>query len=108
MDVDRKTRKKKEKEKKREKKKKSSLRRYVRNTQLMATNCGVTDHVTKFKQPEDPQLGFITTVAVEAVKEKKDLMVREHFWMCNLGTIFNGMNTRKDLNTVLKDRSSKN
>ena len=66
----------------------------------------MADHVTKFKLPEDPQLGFV--VAVEAVKEKKDLIVRENYWMCNLGTIFKGMNTRKDLNTVLKDRSSKN
>ena len=52
-----------------------------------------------------PQLGFLTIVAVEAVKEKKDLMVRENYWMCNLGTTFKGMNTRKDLNTVFKDRS---
>ena len=73
-----------------------------------ATKCGVADHVTKFKHPEDPQLGFLTIVAIETVKEKKDLIVRENYWMCNLGTIFKGMNTRTDLNTVLKDRSSKN
>ena len=73
-----------------------------------ATKCRVADHVTKFKHPGDPQLGFLTIVAVEEVKEKKDLIVRETYWMCNLGTIFKGMNTRKDLNTVLKDRSSSN
>ena len=73
-----------------------------------ATKCGVADHVTKFKHPEYPQLRFLIIVAVEAVKEKKDLIVRENYWMCNLDTIFKGMNTRKDLNTVLKDRSSKN
>ena len=67
----------------------------------------MADHVTKCKHPEDPQLGFLTIVAVEVVKEKKDLIVRENYWMCNLVTIFKGMNTRKDLNTVLKDRSSK-
>ena len=67
----------------------------------------MADHVTNFKHPKYPQLGFITIVAVEAVKEKKDLTVQENYWMCNLGTIFKGMNTRKDLNTVLKDRSSK-
>ena len=38
---------------------------------------GVADHVTKFKHPEDPQLGFLTIVAVEVVKEKKDLIVWE-------------------------------
>ena len=73
-----------------------------------ATKCGVADHVTKFKHHEDPQLGFLTIVAVEAVKEKTDLIVLENYWMCNLGTISKGMNTRKDLNTVLKDRSSRN
>ena len=38
-----------------------------------ATKCGVADHVTKCKHPEDPQLGFLTIVAAEAVKEKKRL-----------------------------------
>ena len=32
------------------------------------TKCGVADHLTKFKHPEDLQLGFLTVVAVEAVK----------------------------------------
>ena len=73
-----------------------------------ATKCGVADPVTNFKHPEDPPLAFLTIVAAEAVKEKKDLTVRENYWMCNLGTIFKCMNTRKDLNTVLKDRSSRN
>ena len=68
---------------------------------------GLLQNVTKFKHPEDPQLGFLIIVAVEAVKEKKDLIARENYWLCSLGTIFKAMNTRKDLNTVLKDRSSK-
>ena len=33
---------------------------------------------------------------------------RESYWTCDLGTIFKGMNTRKNLNTVFKDRSSRN
>ena len=36
-----------------------------------ATKCAVADHVTKFKHPEDPQLGFLTIVAIEAVKKRK-------------------------------------
>ena len=70
-----------------------------------ATKCGVADHVRKLEHPEDLQIGFLTIVAVESVKEKKDLIARENYWMCNLGTIFKSMNTR---NTVLKDRSSRN
>ena len=38
-----------------------------------ATKRGVADHVTKFKHPEDPQLGFLIIVAAEAVKWKKRL-----------------------------------
>ena len=87
---------------------KARWRHHKRDAKLKkATKCGVAHHVTNFKHPEDPQFGFLTIVAVEAVKEKKDLIVRNNYWMCNLGTIFKGMNTRKDLNTVLKDRSSK-
>ena len=65
-------------------------------------NVGWLTNVTKFKHPEDPQLGFLTIVAVEAVKEKKYLIVRENYWMCNLGTMFQGMNTRKDSKTDLQ------
>ena len=42
----------------------------------------MADHVIKFKHTEDPQFGFLTIVAVEAVKEKKDLIAREYYWMC--------------------------
>ena len=87
---------------------KAHWRNHKSDTKLKkVTKCGVADHVKKFKHPEDPQLGFLTIMAVEAVKEKKDLIVWENYWMCNLGTIFKGMNTRKDFNIVLKDRSSR-
>ena len=66
-----------------------------------ATKCGVADHVTRFPHPDDPQLDFLTIVAVEAVRGKKYLIVREDYWLCNLGAIFKGMNSRKDLNSVL-------
>ena len=69
-----------------------------------ATKCGVADHVTRFPHPDDPQLDFLTIVAVEAVREKRNLIVRENYWLCNLGTIFKGMNSRKDLNSVLSSR----
>ena len=36
-----------------------------------ATKCRVADHVTKCKHHEDPQLGFQTIVADEAVKTKR-------------------------------------
>ena len=66
-----------------------------------ATKCGVADHVTRVPHPDDPQLDFLTIVAVEAVRGKKYLIVREDYWLCNLGAIFKGMNSKKDLNSVL-------
>ena len=71
-----------------------------------ATKCGVADHVTRFLHPDDPQLDFLTIVAVEAVREKKNLIVREIYWLCNLGTIFKGINSGKDLNSVISSSSS--
>ena len=43
------------------------------------TTCGVADHVTRFPHSDDPHLGFLTIVAVEAVKEKKYLIMRENY-----------------------------
>ena len=54
-----------------------------------ATKCGVANHVTRFPYPDDPLLDFLTIVAVDAVREKKDLIVRENYWLCSLGTIYN-------------------
>ena len=70
----------------------------------------MADHVTQFKHPEDPRLGFLTTVAVEAVKEKEKRLDCPPGKLLDVqsGHIVMGMNTRKDLNTVFKDRSSKN
>ena len=52
------------------------------------TKCGVADHVTRFPHFDDPTLDFLMIVAVEAVREKRNLIVREKYWLCNLGTIF--------------------
>ena len=71
-----------------------------------ATKCEMADHVTRFPHPDDPQLDFLTIVAVEAVREKRNLIVRENYWLCNLGTIFKGMNSRKDPNSVISSSSS--
>ena len=62
----------------------------------------MADHLTRFPHPDDPQLDFLTISAVEAIREKRNLIVRENYWLCNLGTIFKGMNSRKDLNSVLQ------
>ena len=53
--------------------------------------CGAVNH------PDDPDLQYLKITALEHVKKEEDLLRRELYWMTNLGTIFVGLNTRKDL-----------
>ena len=66
------------------------------------------NHVTKFKHPEDPQLGFLTIVTVEAVKEKERPDCPGKLLDVQPGHHLQEYDTRKDLSTALKDRSSRN
>ena len=59
---------------------KARWRNHKSDTKLRkATKCGVADHVTRFPHPDDPQLDFLTIVAVEAVREKRNLIVMENY-----------------------------
>ena len=42
---------------------------------------------------------------VSKVREKRNLIVRENYWLCNPETVFKVMNSRKDLNSVLSSSS---
>ena len=64
--------------------------------------CGVAAHVCDREHKEDPNFGFITIFAIETVRSEKELTVRENYWQCNLGTIFVGMNNRKELHAALR------
>ena len=62
-----------------------------------AKKCGVADNVTRFPNPDDPQLGFLTIVAVEAVKNKKrkkDGVYRVGEFLANL-VVYSKDKTRK-------------
>ena len=60
--------------------------------------CTVVAHVCAKIHPEDQDLLYLRITALEHVTRDQDLASRELYWMCNLGTIFVGLNTRKDLN----------
>lgn len=68
------------------------------------TKCRVAEHVSKYTHPDDPELQFLRIIPIEKVAREEDLLERETFWMCNLGTVFAGMNSRKDYNTCNKNR----
>ena len=61
--------------------------------------------MTRFPHHDDPQHDFLTIMTVEAVREKRKLIMKETYWLCNLGAIFKGMNSKKDLNSVLSSSS---
>ena len=68
------------------------------------TKCKMVDHVHTTHHPQDPEYGFLYIVAIEAVRNEDQLLSREIYWQANLGTLFNGLNQRKDLNTALLQR----
>ena len=50
----------------------------------------------------DAQLKFLDIIAIESVDNEKQLLARETWWQCHLGTIFDGLNIRKDLQSMIK------
>ena len=61
------------------------------------TKCNVSWHVCKESHPESENLDFLQIFAIDSVSDEKKLLQKETFWMCNLGTIFTGLNDRQDL-----------
>ena len=59
--------------------------------------CMVAYHVHAKDHPDDPTFGFLEIFALEHVENEKDLLMRETWYQCNVGTIFNGLNVRKDI-----------
>ena len=64
--------------------------------------CSVAKHVNAIPHPNDPQALFLQIFAIESVDHEDKLLSRETWWQCNLGTIFEGLNIRKDLQSMLK------
>ena len=64
--------------------------------------CGVAEHVATLPHPDDPEVSFLKIVPIETVHNADRLLLRETFWTCNLGTIFKGLNSRSDVQTVIR------
>ena len=64
--------------------------------------CSVAKHVKAVDHPTDPQVNFLGIVAIESVKNEEQLLARETWWQCHLGTIFEGLNIRRDLQSMVK------
>ena len=64
--------------------------------------CAVAKHVRAVNHPVDPQANFLEIIAIESVNEENQLLARETWWQCHLGTIFEGLNIRKDLQSMVR------
>ena len=55
--------------------------------------------------PKDSNVPFLSICPIEAVKGGEgQLLRRELYWQANLGSLFTGLNRRKDLNSCVKNR----
>ena len=68
----------------------------------------MADHVHASNHPEDVNFGYLCMIPIEAVEDEERLLHREIYWQCNLGTLFTGLNQRKDLNYMLRYRVNYN
>ena len=64
--------------------------------------CAVSKHIKADDHPVDAQLNFLQIIAIESVYDEQQLLARETWWQCHLGTIFDGLNIRKDLQSMIK------
>ena len=70
------------------------------------SRCKMADHVHTNSHPQDPEYNYLYIVAIEDVRREEQLLSREIYWQANLGSLFTGLNQRKDLNAALKQRIS--
>jgi len=61
----------------------------------------VANHVHCVSHPPDPNFAFLKIFAIDCVHAEHRLLEKEIWWQCNLGSIFVGLNIRKDFNTMI-------
>ena len=82
---------------------KSTNEKQVSNLEWPYTKkCAVSKHIKADDHPVDAQLNFLQIIAIESVNDEQKLLARETWWQCHLGTIFEGLNIRKDLQSMIK------
>ena len=69
-----------------------------------AKKCWSAKHVCEQHHPKDDNMSFFIITPIEIVKNITRMADRELYWQANLGTIFTGGNSRRDIQTVRKNR----
>ena len=63
--------------------------------------CCVAKHVTEIQHPVSANFDYLKIHVIDSVSNESQLLQKELFWQANLGTIFNGLNSRTDLHTMM-------
>ena len=72
------------------------------DTNLKKTKkCQVAHHVCASPHHGGTDLACLEIFAIDAVNDEKQLGPREMWWQCNVGTLFVGLNSRKDFQSML-------
>ena len=66
--------------------------------------CRLASHGQDVPHPDDPQLKYLTILPIDTFKTKKNLLKEEVWWQENVGVHRFGLNKRKDLATVSRNR----
>ena len=69
--------------------------------------CKLASHSHEMPHPADPELGFLTVLPIESIKNKNNLLEKEVWWQENIGVHKFGLNKRNDLATVSRRRGRK-
>lgn len=64
--------------------------------------CRVAMHMNNEPHPPGDLHTYMEIFAIDAAHSEATLGTQETWWMCNIGTIFVGLNSRKDLNSILR------
>ena len=64
--------------------------------------CTMSRHTTVVPHPDDREFNYLEFIPIEHVPDKNNLLSRESWWQCNFGSIFKGLNLRKDFCSMNK------
>ena len=64
----------------------------------------LASHGQDVAHPLDPELSYLKILPIDTVKYKKNLLKEEVWWQENVGVHRFGLNKRKDLATVSRNR----
>ena len=67
--------------------------------------CSVANHIPGIDHLNDRNLNYLLIFGIKAVSDETGLLRRETWWQWKLGTIFKGLNVRKDTQSLIRSKN---